>query len=358
MITESPKEAKPGYNRWSYRFPQSVMKTVYQNIEEMDKVFVYIMDGSYPICYWKGNITEFTNPDPKFRWLHMKNDRSVGKVENEYEAGMIQFKMSINDGTKNPGVDYKKFEAWAKPPPRRLESKKIRCFIFQCRDIPSADSDGGSDAFISLWNPDNKSELKTRVIEDSLNPIYFETLEMLYDMSDIDNCAPIVMNIWDKDDNLIMSDSYDFLGRATVFLTDASTNLKSDSIDNAKANGNMVPKPEWHDIRMGFDENMPASGQVLCSFVVVDDDFDFTTPAKYMNLSDYVPTKEYTMELNVLGLRQLESFGLMPIKKPFIAFRIKSLLPPEKAQAVTDVKTDPNAPGENPNINTTLTFSI
>lgn len=44
-----------------------------------------------------------------------------------------------------------------------------------------------------------------------------------------------------------------------------------------------------------------------------------------------MPTKEYDMDINVLGLRQLESFGLMPIKKPFVKFRVKSLLPPEKA---------------------------
>jgi hypothetical protein len=68
--------------------------------------------------------------------------------------------------------------------------------------------------------------------------------------------------------------------------------------------------------------------------------------------------KEYNIEINVLGLRDLESFGLMPIRKPYIRFRIKSLLPPEKAQAVTNVDTDPNANGPNPNINTTLTFSI
>jgi len=119
-----------------------------------------------------------------------------------------------------------------------------------------------------------------------------------------------------------------------------------------------VPKPDWHDIRIGFDETTPPCGQVLCSFVVARDDFDFQTPAKYLSLSDYVPTKEYDMDINVLGLRQLESFGLMPIKKPFVTFRDKSLLPPEKAQAVTNVSTDPNACGPNPNINTMLTFNV
>lgn len=48
----------------------------------------------------------------------------------------------------------------------------------------------------------------------------------------------------------------------------------------------------------------------------------------------------------------------MPIKKPFINFRVKSLLPPEKAEAVTNVKTDPNASGANPNINTMISMSV
>jgi len=64
------------------------------------------------------------------------------------------------------------------------------------------------------------------------------------------------------------------------------------------------------------------------------------------------------LEINVLGLRQLESFGLMPIKKPYIKFRVKSLLPPAKAHAVTNVQTDPNANGPNPNINTMLNFLV
>lgn len=45
----------------------------------------------------------------------------------------------------------------------------------------------------------------------------------------------------------------------------------------------------------------------------------------------------------------------MPIRKPFIKFHIKSLLPYEKAMAVTNVRTEPSN-GPDPNINTLLTF--
>lgn len=319
----------------------------------MDKMFVYLMDGTYPICYWKGKVSEFLDPDPKYRWLILKNDKAVAKVDHDYEAGMIQMKFSINDKMRNGTVDYKQFDAWKKPPPRRLGTKKIRCFIFQCRDIPSADEDGSSDSYISVWNPEGEG-YRTRMIEDSLNPIYFETIEMLYDMADLDTAPPIIFNIWDHDDDILDSTD-DYLGRAVIYLKDAASNLEFGDDDEEC---NRVPKPKWHDIRIGFDESTPPCGQVLCSFIIARDDFNFETPARYMNLADHVPVQEYDMDINVLGLRQLESFGLMPIKKPYIKFAIKSLLPPEKAQAVTNVQTDPNACGPNPNINTMLTFNV
>lgn len=37
------------------------------------------------------------------------------------------------------------------PPPKRLSSWKIRCYIYQCKDLPPADSEGTSDAYIEAW---------------------------------------------------------------------------------------------------------------------------------------------------------------------------------------------------------------
>ena len=46
----------------------------------------------------------------------------------------------------------------------------------------------------------------------------------------------------------------------------------------------------------------------------------------------------------------------MPIRKPFIKLNIKSMLPASKAEAVTNIQTEP-CPGANPNFNTIVTFS-
>jgi hypothetical protein len=97
---------------------------------------------------------------------------------------------------------------------------------------------------------------------------------------------------------------------------------------------------------------------MLCSFSIVEDDYVYKIPINYLKLTEQIEYKEYNVEINVLGLRELESFGLMPIKKAFIKFNLRSLLPPEKAQAVTNIKTQPGAAGNSPNINTMINFTI
>lgn len=195
------------------------------------------MDGSEPICYWKGLASEFADTNPKFRWLPLQCDLAKGKVSNSWEAGLVQVKITINHKTKNGVLDFKSFEAWKKPPPKRLSSWKIRCYLFQCKDIPAADSDGASDPYVSIWNPDDR-KIQTSVIDDNINPIFFESLELYYDFDNIGNAPPVVLNLWDKDDLL---DADDYLGRCVVYLNDASISTDDE-----------IPQPKWHDIRIGF----------------------------------------------------------------------------------------------------------
>ena len=78
--------------------------------------------------------------------------------------------------------------------------------------------------------------------------------------------------------------------------------------------------------------------------------------ANKLRLWNAIKQKQYNVDINVFGLRQLQSFGLLPIRKPFIKFNVKSLLPPEKAIAVTNIQTEAQ-PGADPNYNTLLTFN-
>lgn len=82
LETANPKEHKNGYNRWSERFNQTIMRTHYTSLGEMQNVFVFLMYGKIPLCYWKGKVSDFTDPNPKYQWVALKADNAIGKIEN------------------------------------------------------------------------------------------------------------------------------------------------------------------------------------------------------------------------------------------------------------------------------------
>jgi Ca2+-dependent lipid-binding protein len=158
--------------------------------------------------------------------------------------------------------------------------------------LPAADSEGSSDPYIQVWSTDKKKAV-TPVVEDNCNPIFFSTLEIYYDFTTPAEAPPIILNVWDKDEDLFDSTD-DFIGRSVIFLKDA-----------ALSEDDTIPQPKWHKVVMGFSDNEPSIGEILCSFALVPDDFRFKVPTEYLQLTDYIEFKEYNIDINVLGLRNL-----------------------------------------------------
>ena len=166
--------------------------------------------------------------------------------------------------------------------------------------------------------------MQTSVIEDNVNPIYMEVKEVALDFLDFENfedAPPCIFDVMDADAGYI-SDSADFLGRSTIFMKDIK-NL---------SNGDDIPTPEWYDIKFGTDPNSPACGQILVSFSLIPGDKILcpleSVPAK---MNDMVEKLDFDVFINCLGLRQLESIGLIPIQKAFVSFMVKSLTDPKQS---------------------------
>jgi hypothetical protein len=155
---------------------------------------------------------------------------------------------------------------------------------------------------------------------------------------------PFILDIYDKDFNPLDTD--DFICRAIIPIKDSASSIEKDEI----------PRPNWHKCRL--KAGAPESGEVLVAFSIVSDDFNFKTPLKYMNLMDTVKFDEYAIEINILGLRDLQSVGILPVKKGFIQFNLKSLVPPDLGAAIENIKTQPGPAGPNPTINTCIRFTI
>ena len=123
----------------------------------------------------------------------MQPDRAIGVVKENYLAGIIGVKLYINEMNKpgtywdpeigeqvahEPFFSPEKNMKW-KPlikPMLRLPIWKVRAYIFQCRDLPAADSDGTSDPCIKIHGDGTKGagiEPMTAVIEDNMNPLFY-----------------------------------------------------------------------------------------------------------------------------------------------------------------------------------------
>ena len=69
------------------------------DVYDIGRVYVYLLQGGKPICYFMAEIEEFIDPNPKFRWVELLPDLAVGKCKTPHKAGLVSFKLSVHDKT-------------------------------------------------------------------------------------------------------------------------------------------------------------------------------------------------------------------------------------------------------------------
>lgn len=122
--------------------------------------------------------------------------------------------------------------------------------------MPPADSNGTSDPYVEVWSPDEKS-VRTQTNEDTNNPIFYDTKEILYEFDNFESAPPIILNCFDTDES-VLGDSEDFLGRAVIFLNEIEDISRDDRI----------PYPTWKAIKINLNDPYIEDGgaAILCSF--------------------------------------------------------------------------------------------
>ena len=124
------------------------------------------------------------------------------------QAGMLKIKIVVGQPEVLQNVDYRHANVTEMP---RLGSLQVN--LFNCQDLIPGDSDGKSDPFLAITY--FGQTLKTKVIKESLNPIYNQRL--LFEAVPIFKLAnhppPLVIKVFD--DDFIGSD---FLGVTVVDL--------------------------------------------------------------------------------------------------------------------------------------------
>lgn len=276
----SPKVTKAKYNRYNVRPTESEreFRMPYTSIQDIGTVMVYLNQkfttvSDKRVCYWKGSINEFTNPNPEIRWLEMIPDFAIGEVKEHFKAGIIGIKFSIHDVTANGTIDWMDYPQWAKKIPKRPPNIKVRCFCWQARDLPAADESGTSDPFIQITDSDRTQN--THVIWDNVNPLFYQGLDAIYEANSVEELPPIIIDVFDKDEQLVGKDKEDFLARSLIYVQNLNY-----------SDGDTIPKPQWH--KLYYKKGGPSSGEVLLSFAVVTDDYNFKRSLEKLHMENEV----------------------------------------------------------------------
>lgn len=156
----------------------------------------------------------------------------------------------------------------------------------------------------------------------------------------------MIVDCFDEDETLTGT-SQDYLARATIDLQD----------DDNVGTLNDLNKPKWYP--MYYKAGGVKSGEVLLSFARNVDDFQYRVPKALVGdeMVKNVKMNEYGISLNILGLRGLQSPGMLPVKKAFLVFNIKSMVPPQLGNSLENIKTEPKMAGSDPTLNTLIEFN-
>ncbi|XP_077973068.1 myoferlin-like isoform X2 [Styela clava] len=191
---------------------------------------------------------------------------------------------------------------------------QLRVYLYQARDLLSMDQDSLSDPFIFVSFMDRCE--RTRVIENSLNPVWNQTLiiDLNYygDLNHLrSSCPDIIVEVFDKDD----IGSLEFMGSAAF-----QPQFKIDPEDST------MPKLAWYDIHKG---NADAGNLLACAELLVKYPGRILPlpPPRQMNIYripiGIKPELQRTaIELMIWGVRNMKAFELLSVDKPSVVVEI------------------------------------
>lgn len=330
VMTTSSKPLEQNKCEWYEKLPKKIVR-VPKGFDELGDVFVYLESDEKKLCFCRLKPSQFADIRSGSKWLNLIPDKSLGILKNEWDGGFVQVRVYIGVYT---GRDLDKDGNWHIPPIPPAKNKKTSGLIYfnlyQCRDLPAADSDGQSDPYVEVYC--NGIVATSSVIENTLNPMWYTVLNLTTMSESPEKLPPLVVFIKDKD-----KDKDELLGYCIYNLTEAVMN------------SNEPARPCWKDLSFG----KLSGGKILASINMYSD------KAKAVEYSLEPKCFEATVEINCIGLRDLTpAVGWLPVNKAFIKFDMNSIQIPSEKINLRNVETQPGETGPNPTINTVVKFSF
>ena len=323
--------------------------------DDLPDIFFYLLNPKgQPVCYQRIPAGSFYLND-QIMIIKLFPEPCYKEIDTCVESGIIKAQIILYKDEERDKVNLRDYEGDILDleninnengmdalglAPQLKDTYTLVVTVYMSRYLESGDSNGTNDPFVRLQCGENQKQ--TSIQYKRLNGVWNELL--IFDGIDLDlkknSTWPILLTkVYDHD-----SLSYDdLLAYSYVWVCDA----------NVKINDSSLAEPKWHQLFLPKSNN--PQGELLLSFYI----FDNAHRNLVRQITTVPETIPYTFEINILGLRDLKPFSILPIKKAYINFEMNSLnISGDENKSLPSKQTQPKDKGSNPTINDALKFDV
>jgi hypothetical protein len=321
--------------------------------EQLPDLIISVVNDKLHISYIRLKAREFIcSKDCPFYELTTRLNADLAVADTpEDKAGIIKFKIGVETTQNFLGHLPKWPEPVSKP---FFEKIYLAINLIRAKDLLPADPTSTSDPIVQFYHLG--STTKSSLFPETLNPSWNEKIVMQSYLIN-DDLAPLIVNVSDRDENFVGTVSYDFLGSTFVSLSKNNIAKTKSQISNIK--------PSWYELSVGKNLNL---GKILLGVTVVREElFSYLTAEKLIDQTstftkplNCVKTKHH-IKINILGLRNLQSNGIFPVKSVNVKINTSSLKAVNQIQrgsAFSNLTAISKSGGANPSIGTVLSITV
>lgn len=276
---------------------------------QVPDIFLYLQDSTgHAISYARFSaekiLLERFKGEPK--WITLAEDKANNRLDDEDFPGSLLVRMGIGSAELAAETN----ADWNEEALNTFKIKEnyaVRVHVYQGKDLPAADSDGMCDpyAYIRLMG---EKPLKITRRNKTNNPLWYETVTFPFVRLPPARFAPqAILDVYDYD----RFDPDDYLGSSRVSLVLEGTASYTNT------------KPEWQALYQVAPGDC-ADAAMLISLELIPLPAGNKTQTPLPPIPDIRPVtrQAVTLQIAVLGLRNLAAYRGIPIQNSLVEFHL------------------------------------
>ena len=291
-------------------------------VEELPDVFIHVLADGKPLSYIRISKLARFSEDSRYSDVPLAFDKAFCDKKAYWESGSLNMRMLVRrveeiGAVMRAGGSVMQSQSgalrspWSEAPAfdqSRMRPLLIIVNLFMGSNLISADENGLCDPLVLFEH--HGAQARSSVFRNSLNPVWSERIPIKSFYSE-DYLPPLIYKLFDHDENTFTADDYECLGIGTIALAHK----------DVMRNGDLNEVPKF--VRFAAEDNAKVRTGVLTMSIALHDNEQSLDVMRLRRIA--LPKLNYKVKVHIIGLRDMKSGGLFPVKNPYIKFHVGAL---------------------------------